>query len=246
MRPYNSPQMNLILFEEDELEKNLPFDDPRSIHIRQILKLDIGDEFKAGVIGGEIGTARLEGEYEQTWIWSFVPICKPEPLHPLTLVLGCPRPPVARRLLKDMSTIGIRELRCCTTDLNEKSYLTSKLWREGLWRQALIDGGIQSGSTLLPGVRTSKTLDLSLDGLPDGATRIALDNAPDADAFGHHEIAGDYAVLAVGPERGWSDRERSVLDAHGFVRLGLGTRILRTETACSLGTGLMLSRMGIL
>jgi len=246
MRPYNSPQMNLILFEEDELEKNLPFDDPRSIHIRQILKLEIGDEFKAGVIGGEIGTARLEGQSERAWIWSFVPICKPEPLHPLTLVLGCPRPPVARRLLKDMSTIGIKELRCCTTDLNEKSYLTSRLWREGLWRQALIDGGVQSGSTLLPEVRTSISLDRSLEDLPDGATRIALDNAPDAEPFGHHETPGDEAVLAVGPERGWSARERSVLDAHGFVRLRLGTRILRTETACSLGTGLLLSRMGIL
>ncbi|MDF1567282.1 MAG: RsmE family RNA methyltransferase [Spirochaetaceae bacterium] len=238
--------MNLILFEDDELGKNLPFDDPRSIHIRQILKLDVGDEFKAGVIGGEIGIARLEDQSKTAWIWSFVPTCEPEPLHPLTLVLGCPRPPVAHRLLKDMSSIGIKELRCCTTDLNEKSYLTSKLWREGLWRQAVIDGGVQAGSTLLPEVRTSSSLDLSLDDFPAGSTRIALDNAPDAGPFGHQIIAGGQAVLAVGPERGWSDRERVVLDAHGFVRLHLGTRILRTETACSLGTGLMLSRMGIL
>ena len=39
------------------------------------------------------------------------------------------------------------------------------------------------------------------------------------------------SVAAVGPERGWSNRERARLAAAGFRRFSFGRRILRTETA---------------
>ena len=57
---------------------------------------------------------------------------------------------------------------------------------------------------------------------------------------------GKGAVLAIGPERGWSDRERSLFVSHGFKPMLLGSRVLRTETACSAGLAVLLSRMGLL
>ena len=38
-------------------------------------------------------------------------------------------------------------------------------------------------------------------------------------------------VVALGPEGGWTDDEVALLEAHGFARLSLGPRILRTDTA---------------
>jgi len=38
-------------------------------------------------------------------------------------------------------------------------------------------------------------------------------------------------VLAIGPEGGWSARDRGQLIGAGFTGLRLGPRILRTETA---------------
>lgn len=236
--------MNLILFEEDEIGELLSHDDPRAIHVRNILKLGDGDVFNAGVISGRMGKGRLIGARADGWAWSFLETDNPPPLHPLTLVLGCPRPPVARRLLKDMSALGIRELRVCTTDLNEKSYLSSKLWREGLWRDAIVEGAVQGASTLLPAVRMAQNLERALEDLPPDAVRIALDNGEGTRAFASWSDRPEEAVYAVGPERGWSDRERGVLDSLGFRRLHLGKRILRTETACSLGAGLILDRIG--
>ena len=238
--------MNLILFEEEELGRLLDFSDSRALHMRNILRLKEGDVFSAGILGGRIGRGRLLGARADGWEWTFTDESDSPPLRPLTLVLGCPRPPVARRVLRDMSTLGLRELRACTTDLNEKSYLGAKLWREGRWREALVEGASQGVSTRIPAVRTAPALERALEDLPADAVRIAMDNARDAGHWETWKGRPSGAVLAIGPERGWSDRERRVLDALGFIRLRLGNRVLRTETACSLGAGLLLDRMGAL
>ncbi len=238
--------MNLILFEEEELNSNLPFSDPRLIHIRDILHLKEDDDFAAGIIGGFRGRAKLISRGDSGWKVAFTALEESPPLLPLTLVLGCPRPPVAKRLLRDMSTLGLREIRVCSTDLNEKSYLGSKLWREGLWRDALINGAVQGGSTLIPAVRTGSSLEQVLDNFPSGAEMIAFDNDEGIRSYSCWNNNPSYssAVLTIGPERGWSRRERNILDSFGFLRLHLGKRILRTETACSVGAALLLESLG--
>jgi len=52
------------------------------------------------------------------------------------------------------------------------------------------------------------------------------------------------AVLAVGSERGWSEHERDLLDTAGFLRLSLGSRALRTETACIAAAVLAIQSLG--
>jgi 16S rRNA U1498 N3-methylase RsmE len=42
----------------------------------------------------------------------------------------------------------------------------------------------------------------------------------------------DRILLAVGPEGGWNDFERHLLESRGFRRISLGPRTLRTDTAC--------------
>lgn len=281
--------MNLILFDKEELNRELAYSDPRAVHMGRILELDEGDEFLAGVIGGPKGRGRLLSRESRGWRIGFTPLGESPPLHPLTLVLGCPRPPTARRILKDMCSMGLKEIRVCSTDLNEDSYLGAKFWREGLWKAALRDGAMQGAATLLSGVKTAPTLQGVLDDLPrgPGIRRIALEcdsrvSPPeprggdisvvgeagaarvDASAVGTvgavgaarldgwaageagaAGVSGDEAVLAVGPERGWSHRERGILAEHGFTPVRLGERILRTETACAAGAGLMLLQLGI-
>ena len=281
--------MNLILFDKEELNRELAYSDPRAVHMGRILKLDEGDEFLAGLIDGPKGRGRLLSRESRGWRIGFTPMGESPPLHPLTLVLGCPRPPTARRILKDMCSMGLKEIRVCSTDLNEDSYLGAKFWREGLWKAALRDGAMQSAATLLSGVKTAPTLQGVLDDLPrgPGIRRIALEcdsrvsppepRGADISAVGAAGEAGaveaarldgwaaggagaveaarldgwaagfsgDEAVLAVGPERGWSHRERGILAEHGFTPVRLGERILRTETACAAGASLMLLQLDV-
>ena len=58
--------------------------------------------------------------------------------------------------------------------------------------------------------------------------------------------ADSVTVAAIGAERGWTDSERGLLEKKGFVRLGMGNRVLRTETASTVAASLILGAMGAL
>lgn len=58
--------------------------------------------------------------------------------------------------------------------------------------------------------------------------------------------AGRPVYAAIGSERGWSPAERALLEERGFVRLGMGSRIMRTETASTVSASLILGAMGAL
>ena len=54
---------------------------------------------------------------------------------------------------------------------------------------------------------------------------------------------GDYA-LAVGPEGGWSDAERALMEQAAAHPLALGARVLRAETAVFAGLAILQHRLG--
>ena len=76
--------------------------------------------------------------------------------------------------------------------------------------------------------------------------RFLLDNVVGAEDLSKLDLIGKRVTLAIGPERGWSDRERKIFIENGFKPVLLGSRILRTETASVAGAALALARMGYL
>jgi 16S rRNA (uracil1498-N3)-methyltransferase len=51
-------------------------------------------------------------------------------------------------------------------------------------------------------------------------------------------------TVLVGPESGFSDAEVALAEQGGFIRVGLGRRILRTETAGPVAVALVMARLG--
>ena len=70
------------------------------------------------------------------------------------------------------------------------------------------------------------------------ATAAALPGAVLADAGGA-PVALDQPTVLVGPEGGWSDAEREMLEGAGAEPLALGGRVLRAETAVLVGLTLV-------
>jgi 16S rRNA (uracil1498-N3)-methyltransferase len=67
--------------------------------------------------------------------------------------------------------------------------------------------------------------------------RWVLDTAEDSAGWGTVAQTG---ALLIGPEGGWSERERSELRAAGWRAVGLGARVLRAETAAVVGAAALL------
>jgi RNA methyltransferase, RsmE family len=79
---------------------------------------------------------------------------------------------------------------------------------------------------------------------------LALDNVSPAaslsDYLNGNSPKGRVITAAIGSERGWSQTERALLEEKGFTRLGMGGRIMRTETAATVSASIILSQAGLL
>ncbi|MDR2552137.1 MAG: 16S rRNA (uracil(1498)-N(3))-methyltransferase [Treponema sp.] len=266
--------MNLFLFEAGELYAGehgafsggtLCRRDERAEHLIKVLHKKPRCPFDAGVLGGRLGTGVIEEINAETLRFSLTLNADPPPRLPLRLGVGFPRPIQLRRLLRDCASLGLAAVDLVYTDLGEKSYRDTKLLKSGGARAALIEGAVQARDTrlpelsLYPGLATwLKDRPWEMDGQspdisgPGGAGRnrapillAAADNTEPRGSFADLDRGGyGAAVLAAGSERGWSSRERDLLETAGFLRLSLGSRALRTETACVAAAALLMEKTG--
>ena len=238
--------MNIVLFETGEWAQPLESADVRALHILEILKLSPGDRFAAGEIGGPVGTLSFQGYQGTALVFANPEWTQPAPLPSrVKILVGTPRPPTARRLLKDLTTLGAAEIHFLATELGDKSYLQSTLWN-GEYRKNLLEGAAQARTTLLPKVERHTGLRKALAAVEaEGpSTRVWFDEGgvPWDHHPAHGHAAGGSLWVALGPERGWSAAERQLFTDRGWSVAGLGPRIMRTETACALALGISVLR----
>jgi 16S rRNA (uracil1498-N3)-methyltransferase len=244
--------VNLILFEPAETTAPLPRTDPRAQHILDVLRRKVGDTFDAGLVNGPRGKGTLTAldslTLTLTFTWGEVPL----PLEPITLLIGLPRPQTARKILQEATSLGVQALHFFRAEKGEANYGQSTLWSSAEWRRHLLMGAAQAFDTRLPEVSHRSSLDELLASLPAGSPRVALDNyeaaAPLSRFHVLRETTGSVVpvALAIGPERGWSAKERDLLRAHRFTLAHLGTRVLRTETACVAAVALIKAELGLM
>ena len=246
--------MNLILFEEHETGKALPRRDERTMHLLKVLHKKAGDSFEAGLLNGGQGSGRIEKiNFDGSIQFSLDVKGSPPPRLPVRVAVGFPRPIQIRRLLRDLSSLGVESIDLFGTDLGEKSYRDTKLISDGGARAALIEGAAQSRDTSIPALSVFARLENWLEECPwqknsgrrpATALLIAADNVRPEGAMSRIASTRRPVILAIGPERGWSDRERDLLEEAGFLRLSLGSRALRTETACVAAAVLAIEKIG--
>ncbi len=112
------------------------------------------------------------------------------------------------------------------------------------WNSVVVSACEQSGRALVPDVAAPRPLAAALDALPGGSLRLTLDPGADAGIAARPPPGDRTLVLAIGPEGGWSPRDRATLADAGFTGLRLGPRILRTETAGLAAIAALQSRFG--
>ena len=105
------------------------------------------------------------------------------------------------------------------------------------WRKIVFEAVKQSGRSVIPIVEEPQVFD-----------EIVRREGPkivfDADAWATPNEISDAAILCIGPEGGWSERELQLAREHGCAFERLGIRRLRAETAAIVATALVAARAG--
>jgi 16S rRNA (uracil1498-N3)-methyltransferase len=212
----------------------LPLPDDAAAHLLRAMRLEVGDSCVlfngdgrdyearvtiAGKRGGEVEIlAAREVDNESTLR--------------IVLLQGVARGEKMDWILQKATELGVAGFVPVNSERSEvRLDATRAARRLAHWQGVVASACAQSGRAVVPAVAPPASLERAVRGLPAGALLYSLDPTADAAVRGLEAPGGRTVVVGIGPEGGWSPRDRSVLAEAGFSGLRLGPRILRTETA---------------
>ena len=225
--------MNIILLApEDWLDENtVCLDDHRHEHIRSVLKAELGDALRVGLLDGLRGSGKvvkLSDEHTHIQVDLVDP---PLPRHPCDLILALPRPKMLRRVFRTAAEMGVAHLYLINSARVEKSYWQSPLLQPDRIKAALTAGLERAGDTVLPEVhlhpRFKPFIEDQLPGLI-GSSACWIAHPGASEALPNHSGEG---LIMLGPEGGFVPYEVELAQSMGAQPVRLSDRILSVDTA---------------
>ncbi len=209
-------------------------DDARFAHIREVLRADVGDRVRAGVLRGALHDgARLAEIDGHHCVLELGEGREPPPPPRVDLLLALPRPKCMKRLWPQLAAMGVGRIFIVNAEKVEPEYWGAQVLREKVYMPLVVDGLAQAGDTRVPEIRVERRLKPLLEdeiGVMYGTGCKFI--AHPGDCWPSEHLTGEGLIVAVGPEGGWSTYELDMFSDNGFIRMGLGERTLRTDTAC--------------
>lgn len=230
--------MNLILLHDDDFidAERVCLRGRRLRHLQEVLGATPGVQLRVGRVDGLMGVAdvlHIDEQQVQLRVRLDQP---PPPKRPLTLLLALPRPKALRRILRAVAELGVERVVLLNAWKVEKSYWQSPLLTPEAIREALLDGLEQARDTVLPEVQLAPRfkpfiedqLPPLLDTLPAETLRLLAHPGGDTPC---PRAIEQPAILAVGPDGGFTPYEVGRFVSTGFEAACLGPRIQRVEHA---------------
>ena len=150
--------MNIVLLRENDwTDGNIVIlADYRAYHLINVIKVEINQTLRVGLINGNRGSAIVKQLGENMVELEVTLSEAPLPRHPIHLVLALPRPKMLRRVFRSVAEFGVAELHLIHSYRVEKSYWQSPFLDEDKIEMALIQGLERAGDTVLPRVYQHK------------------------------------------------------------------------------------------
>jgi len=231
--------VNLILCEPADVDGHgvVTLTGARAAHVRGVLRAGPGDTVRIGVVDGPRGQGEILAVDEDRVVLRSALDATPPPAPEVDLLLALPRPKVLRRLWAQLAALGVGRIVLTNAARVERHYFDTHVLDAATWRPLLIEGLQQAADTRLPRVTIHRQFRIlvedELDALAgDGARLVAHPGRHRSLLDAGRDSGGRRVLLAIGPEGGWNAFELDLLTRHGFEIVGLGPRILRTDTAC--------------
>ena len=228
--------MNVILLApEDWLDESIVcLDGRRHEHIRGVLKAEIGDALRVGLLDGLRGSGtvvKLSDEHTHLQVDLIDP---PLPRHLCDLILALPRPKMLRRVFRTAAEMGVAHLYLINSARVEKSYWQSPLLQPDHIHTALTAGLERAGDTVLPQVHLHPRFKPFIeDQLPRliGSSACWIAHPGAREALATQSRGG---LIMLGPEGGFVPYEVELAQSMGAQAVRLSDRILSVDTAVTV------------
>ena len=163
----------------------------------------------------------------------------------ITLLQGIARGEKMDLILQKATELGVAAIVPVNAERTEVKLDAARAEkRVAHWNNVVTSACGQSGRARIPALSPPQALAAAAAALPAQSLRLTLD------PLGGHRLSAlppapaGGVVIAIGPEGGWSPRDRQQLGDAGFQGLQLGPRILRTETAGLAAIAALQARLG--
>ncbi|MFM8268625.1 MAG: RsmE family RNA methyltransferase [Pseudomonadota bacterium] len=216
----------------------LTLDEEQSSHCVRVLRLRAGENLS--VIDGKGNLADgviLDANPKRTTI-EIKFIRTVEQSSQLQVVFGLTKPAALELIFRKCTEVGIHSFQPLITDHS----LHPGSWNEERWQKIVVEACKQSQEIWFPQICPPITLNSWLKSRDINRSLIVCDEEFRNGSKGAPVISP--ADILIGPEGGWSEAERDLLQKMKVSFLGLGPNRLRAETACLVALTLVKSRLG--
>ena len=157
-----------------------------------------------------------------------------QPALELTLLLSVVKFDAFEWALEKATELGVSSVVPLAAARSEKALLAAAGKRADRWKKILAEASQQSRRVRVPELQAVSQATQAFAVQTPTAAKVMLSERPEALALRkilQAEPTRNRAVLAIGPEGGWTETEFAAAQASGFREASLGQLILRTETA---------------
>lgn len=210
-------------------------------HLARVARRVVGDEVEVfdGLGNGYLGrVATIGTQTVELRVLASAP--DRDPARDLTLYVATPKGDRMDWLVEKATELGVRRLlpiRCSRSVVEPRPTKLDRL------RRVVIEASKQCGRSRLMTIADPISWAEAM-GDRSIATRFLADAGGLDRGAWPAPPAGEPIAVAIGPEGGWTDAERSAAAEAGWVRIGLGPTRLRVETAALAASALFLSENG--
>lgn len=235
------PAAPRLFVEPDTLmtnQKELLLKGQEAIHALRVLRMKPGEEIVLTDGLGHLARTRIIGVERTALLLQYIErLSLTDDRLPIHLLIALLKPEKMDMVIQKATELGVKEIRPVTTEYSksEKIFMhTPQKARYARWTEIARQALKQCRGAFLPEIHEIMPLKAACAAIAENTfdqTRLFCWEAAAAMTAAPWPEITPPCILALGPEGGFSDSDRRVLDTHNFLPISLGSRILRAETA---------------
>ncbi len=211
-------------------------------HLTRVLRAEVGQRYEicdgTGLYLGEILEARKRSVRFR--VVERLPV--EEPARRITLLASLIKFDRFEWMIEKATELGVDSIVPVEAERSEKGLALAARKRVERWSRIARAAGQQSRRVHLPEI--GAPMSFREAAAVAAESRLLLDENPGGESIASVMPAKATALL-IGPEGGWTDRERSHLTGGGWTRVSLGSLILRAETAAIAALAVLTLRQSL-